>query len=1037
MDDKDAWFSTAGEAQKRSAFGGAIVRRRRWFRVRKRKINIVLSERGRTQRTFDSVDYVTRASAILTDETLVSRGLEDGIVKWRGELHQFESALQILLSGIKVDQNEGRKKDATERATALLSQAELLADKIASEQLRTRARKAPIEPEARNESVDDEEESTESQRDDVGLPKEPPIVSCDSNETDAVVFEEQPPLEEANEPNEETQPRRSSDSDWKASILASAGWRCEGTAFEIDTDSPSLPQFPLLIQDPNGGRWISNDALEYTEEIDDDGDEDREPIWSSGSPTISPFVDFREDDSQDVEISNHPSAPNTTITELQSPTTPRIAPTSINVRPSISTKTPLVPTTTQIRVRNNVSSPVTVAQNSSSTSAAIAISVSPIADQPIARLDLRKMSVASISSFASAEEFIANEGSSNEGSPYRSIVSTAPSPAIAIPQYIGGSGEDINIHISTPNGWEGGPVPNAMVPAMGSSFGNSIGTIGRERSPVGSWQSSETAVQCKHCKRKFSLFLRKHHCRWCGFVFCDTCSNHRVALSNGSEQAGASSDSQQAFHRVCDTCYTFLTNANDSPLYTNPMTRPSPPAHLSNSYRQEALLSSSSSSSSALDLIANLSQQFATAFTSVVSAGIPSSSLIQTGADEEEDVEDDEGDDLLTPSAGGVVASATMAFPKRNMSDSVMLECPVCQLSLLKMKTASEAESHVAECLTKSSPEISGNRYIVQTLKESVDGECVICFNDMKRMKLLSVRLSFSIPLVRGVQARWATTASPAVGTPYGSLVVGAPKESFQNENRVALTPNNTKLLLKKGFSKVLVEKGAGLNAQFTDKMYQDAGATLVSAEELFNASDILLKVRPPSAQEAKRVKEASTVISFLYAARNQPAVDALKSRNATALGMEMIPRISRAQVFDALSSMANIAGYKAVLEASNHFGSFLTGQITAAGKIPPGKVLVIGAGVAGLSAVVTARRLGAIVRAFDTRSAAREQVESLGAEFLEVAGVEESGDGGGGYAKEMSPAFIAAEMKLFMEQCREVDIVITTALIPAKPAPN
>ncbi|KAI9346120.1 PNTB-domain-containing protein [Obelidium mucronatum] len=302
-------------------------------------------------------------------------------------------------------------------------------------------------------------------------------------------------------------------------------------------------------------------------------------------------------------------------------------------------------------------------------------------------------------------------------------------------------------------------------------------------------------------------------------------------------------------------------------------------------------------------------------------------------------------------------------------------------------------------------------------------------------MKPLSFRLSLAIP---GTKTRWtSTSAAVAACTPYASLVVGTPKESFENENRVALTPANTKLLLKKGFSKVLIEKGAGLNAQFTDKMYQDAGATLVSSEELFNASDILLKVRPPSVAEAKRVREKATVISFLYAARNQAAVDALKARNATVLGMEMIPRISRAQVFDALSSMANIAGYKAVLEASNHFGSFLTGQITAAGKIPPGKVLVIGAGVAGLSAVVTARRLGAIVRAFDTRSAAREQVESLGAEFLEVVGVEESGDGGGGYAKEMSPAFIAAEMKLFMEQCREVDIVITTALIPGKPAPK
>jgi NAD(P) transhydrogenase len=198
-----------------------------------------------------------------------------------------------------------------------------------------------------------------------------------------------------------------------------------------------------------------------------------------------------------------------------------------------------------------------------------------------------------------------------------------------------------------------------------------------------------------------------------------------------------------------------------------------------------------------------------------------------------------------------------------------------------------------------------------------------------------------------------------------------------------------------------------------------------------------MLKVQAPSvAEEAKGMKEGSTVISFLYPAKNKAVVDALASRKVNAFAMDMIPRISRAQTFDALSSMANIAGYKAVLEASNHFGRYLTGQVTAAGKIPPGKVLVIGAGVAGLSAIATARRLGAIVRGFDTRSAAREQVQSLGAEFLEVS-IEEEGGGAGGYAKEMSKEFIEAEMALFLEQCKDVDIVITTALIPGKPAPK
>ncbi|KAG5647228.1 hypothetical protein DXG03_000763 [Asterophora parasitica] len=255
----------------------------------------------------------------------------------------------------------------------------------------------------------------------------------------------------------------------------------------------------------------------------------------------------------------------------------------------------------------------------------------------------------------------------------------------------------------------------------------------------------------------------------------------------------------------------------------------------------------------------------------------------------------------------------------------------------------------------------------------------------------------------------------------------------------IPLLPSNAALLLKKGFGKVLVERHAGAEAQFLDEQYASAGATLASREEVFGASDIMLKVRPPlHGQESDHVKEGSTIISFLYPAQNKMIVESLASRQVNIFAMDMIPRISRAQVFDALSSMANIAGYKAVLEASNHFGRFLTGQVTAAGKvrIPPGKVLVIGAGVAGLSAIATARRLGAIVRGFDTRSAAREQVQSLGAEFLEV-NIHEEGGGAGGYAKVMSQEFIAAEMALFLEQCKDVDIVITTALIPGKPAPK
>ncbi|PKX96570.1 putative nicotinamide nucleotide transhydrogenase [Aspergillus novofumigatus IBT 16806] len=300
------------------------------------------------------------------------------------------------------------------------------------------------------------------------------------------------------------------------------------------------------------------------------------------------------------------------------------------------------------------------------------------------------------------------------------------------------------------------------------------------------------------------------------------------------------------------------------------------------------------------------------------------------------------------------------------------------------------------------------------------------------------------IPQWPQITKRTASSASAPSNVPvvpYSSLTVGVPCETWPNERRVALTPQNVTLLLKKGFSRILVERGAGEQAQIHDQAYEQAGATLVNRAAVWSESNIVLKVRSPRQEgpidEVEALRQGSTLISFLYPAQNKLLVEAIASREVTAFAMDMIPRISRAQIFDALSSMANIAGYKAVLEASNHFGRFLTGQVTAAGKvIPPSKVLVIGAGVAGLSAIAAARRLGAIVRGFDTRSAAREQVQSLGAEFIEVE-IQEEGAGQGGYAKEMSKEFYDAEMKLFMEQARDVDIIITTALIPGKAAPK
>lgn len=271
-------------------------------------------------------------------------------------------------------------------------------------------------------------------------------------------------------------------------------------------------------------------------------------------------------------------------------------------------------------------------------------------------------------------------------------------------------------------------------------------------------------------------------------------------------------------------------------------------------------------------------------------------------------------------------------------------------------------------------------------------------------------------------------------GIPYNKLSIGVPKEIWQNEKRVAISPTVAATMVKKGFT-VNVENGAGLGSSFLNDQYSEAGAKVTDKDSIFK-SDIILKVRQPTQPEVQLFPDRSQLISMLFPAQNKELIDMLLKKQMTVFAMDCIPRISRAQVFDVLSSMANIAGYRAVVEAANHFGRFFTGQITAAGKVPPAKVLIIGGGVAGLSAIGTAKNMGAIVRGFDTRAAVKEQVESLGAEFLEVS-LKESGEGTGGYAKVMSKEFIDAEMALFAKQCKDVDIIVTTALIPGKPAPK
>lgn len=268
-------------------------------------------------------------------------------------------------------------------------------------------------------------------------------------------------------------------------------------------------------------------------------------------------------------------------------------------------------------------------------------------------------------------------------------------------------------------------------------------------------------------------------------------------------------------------------------------------------------------------------------------------------------------------------------------------------------------------------------------------------------------------------------------------LTIGVPREIFPGEKRVATVPEVVEKLIKLGFS-VAVESGAGDAANFSDDSYRAAGAQIIDgAAQLWAASDIVFKVRGPSTEEIGLMREGGTLISFIWPAQNPELMQQLAAKKATVLAIDSLPRtLSRAQKMDALTSMAGVAGYRAVIEAANAFGRFFNGQVTAAGKIPPAKVFIAGAGVAGLAAIGTAVGLGAIVRANDTRAEVADQVVSLGGEFVKVD-YEEEGSGGGGYAKVMSEGFQQAQREMYAKQAKEVDVIITTALIPGKPAPK
>ncbi|KAB0633120.1 NAD(P) transhydrogenase subunit alpha [Burkholderia stagnalis] len=269
------------------------------------------------------------------------------------------------------------------------------------------------------------------------------------------------------------------------------------------------------------------------------------------------------------------------------------------------------------------------------------------------------------------------------------------------------------------------------------------------------------------------------------------------------------------------------------------------------------------------------------------------------------------------------------------------------------------------------------------------------------------------------------------------TLRIGIPLETTTGERRVATVPEVVEKLIKLGFS-VAVQSGAGAGANFDDDAYRAAGATVVAtAAELWSGSDIVFKVRPPSSEEVALLRDGGTLIGFVWPAQNPELMQQLAARRATVLAIDSLPRtLSRAQKMDALTSMAGISGYRAVIEAAHAFGRFLNGQVTAAGKVPPAKVFIAGAGVAGLAAIGTAASLGAIVRANDTRAEVADQVKSLGGEFVKVD-YEEEGSGGGGYAKVMSEGFQQAQRAMYAQQARDADIIITTALIPGKPAPK
>ncbi|TPX75968.1 hypothetical protein CcCBS67573_g02756 [Chytriomyces confervae] len=825
---RNNWVSSMSLLPAAASFGSNTVRRRRWIRVRKRRLDVLDSSNASWSENQNShssrnsmnpaseVDYVQKAADVLTHvDNLEAIGAfenslrqePDSLAQRKWQLKLYESAIHILLTGLKADTLDARRIGAIEKVSALLSIAEVIAEKVVfseRSQLPNDSRHmASTSPSQSDQGREDSGQSkpsevnptsstsriTESlgsmQLEDVNL--EYPVMgpSVMSPKNDEISENNQPMVYRLSDSVcHEGENCALRGSDWKVGILASAGWRlADSSEFEIDPNSATADQFPLLVEDGQT-RWRSNDGINYTQDLDSIFPQPGPPSTSALAPNLqesmteSEYSSIREIPPQrptkllteaQVLVSSSPQLQSRLNSSASSTSSGAGANGSNFSHPQA--RTPLLPTTTEVVARisthqrpaSGTSLPGGWTLEQGYTDNVMSPTSPGGMGGSISRIDFRQRSssIASVSSSVESlgvgelpehlelvepvepvmDETSANSHSENNSQAVEAGI-TAGTLRDALRQSntawsstassVAGDVEASLAGAVAPDANNGGAVSSAVPIAAGYSRRNSI-----ERSPLNSWQSSDTVHECKTCHRRFTLFLRKHHCRWCGFVFCDSCSSHRIALTDGTAATmmgiNGSLPSTGAFgltsslQRVCDPCHIYLTSS-ETPLASPPHLGrvPSrlghdpgtvPGSNVSSSGAAVGGGGGSSSSSSAIDLITTLGAQFANALFSA--SYVASTARQDENSDEVED-RGPIGEEARRQGSG--------------MSDSVMLECPVCQKSLLRMQSKEEMEAHVASCLTKSVADVvvSGNRYIVQTLKENVEGECVICFNDME-----------------------------------------------------------------------------------------------------------------------------------------------------------------------------------------------------------------------------------------------------------------------------------------------------------------